>query len=623
MTSTLSESGVYVTGIVNHQQMSIMLDTGSTVSVVSEKMWKKSGTNGVNLKPVCGTLTTANGSAIIILGETAIRLRIGNTDVNFPMIVAQNISHDCLLGTNFLRKYCCRIMYDTGTFVIQGSEVPIHYEKQAPSVCRITLHSATTIPPGTEVLTEGHLPPGYEKNYGSPGIIEEAKSMRKNKEICLARAMVVPRNGTALIRLANFTDKEICLQENEVVGQFHPLDHTRVMVHSKDSEELESNSPNSTKKGTKSSHVPAGASVKDNEWYKELKVEINELTQDQELKFFETIQEYEDVFAKDETDIGLSHLMEHEINTGDHKPIKQQPRRLPPHRRPVVEKQLDSLLSQGRIAPSNSPWSSPVVLVRKRDGDFRMCIDYRKLNAITTRDAQPLPRVDDILESLDGACYFTCLDLASGYWQVKVAEKDRAKTAFVTPQGQFEWLVMPFGLTNAPGTFQRLMNMALQGLTWKYCLVYLDDILIWSKSFDEHLNRLRAVFERLRAAGVKLKPKKCHFLKKRVNFLGHVISSNGIETDPEKITALHNWPTPKNIKELRSFLRLAGYYRKFIMGFSMTAEPLYRLLKRNCSFQWSKEQENAFQALKQHLCSPPCSRVSIVWTKGRTFHTRH
>ena len=252
-----------------------------------------------------------------------------------------------------------------------------------------------------------------------------------------------------MIRLANFTDREINLQESEIVGQFYPLNHTQAMVHSLDCEEPDGEAPQQ-----EIGDLPTKrTSSRSSECLKELNIEKSELTRDQELRFLATVREYEDVFAKNESDLGLSHLMEHEIDTGDHKPIKQHPRRLPPHQRQLVEKQMESLLSQGRITPSNSPWSSPVVWARKRDGSFRMCIDYCKLNAVTSRDVQPLPRVDDILKSLDGACYFSCLDLASGYWQVKVAAKDRAKTAFVTPQGQFEWV------SNAIWSYQCARNL--------------------------------------------------------------------------------------------------------------------------------------------------------------------
>ena len=203
-----------------------------------------------------------------------------------------------------------------------------------------------------------------------------------------------------------------------------------------------------------------------------------------------------------------------------------------------------------------------------------MCIDYRKLNQLTQKDAIQLPRTDDVFKALGGAQRFSSLDLASGYWQIKVKEEDRPKTAFSTHRGQFQWRFMPFGLTNGPASFTRLMNLALNGLTWTHCLVYLDDIIIWASTFEDHIRRLRLEFDRKRTACLKLKPSKCHFLRKEVAFLGHVVSSDGIQTDLEKVKAVKTWPVSVNVKELQSFFVLAGYYRKFILGFFIIAEPL-------------------------------------------------
>ena len=188
---------------------------------------------------------------------------------------------------------------------------------------------------------------------------------------------------------------------------------------------------------------------------------------------------------------------------------------------------------------------------------------------------------------------------------MQVADKDRPKTEFSTHRGQLQWEVMPFGLSNGPASFTRLMNLALDGLTWTYCLLYRDDIIVWSDTFDEHLSRLGQVFDRIRKAGLKLKPAKCQFLKKRVTFLGHVVSCNGIETDPEKTRAVDDWPTPENLTELQSFLGLASYYRRFIFDFSIVAEPLYRLSKKGVKFQWEPEQRKAFEELKHRLTSAP------------------
>ena len=234
-----------------------------------------------------------------------------------------------------------------------------------------------------------------------------------------------------------------------------------------------------------------------------------------------------------------------------------------------------------------------------------MCIDYRKLNLCTEKDAIPLPRTDDVLEALGGGQWFSCLDLASGYWQMQVKEEERPKTAFSTHRGQFQWRVMPFGLTNGPASFTRLMNLALNELTWKHCLVYLDDIIIWAPSFEEHLRRLRLVFDKIRTTVLKLKPTKCQFLKREVSFLGHVVSSEGIKTDPDKVETVRTWSTPVDIKELQSFLGLASYYRRFISGFSIIVESLYKVSGKGVSFQWQMKQESAFNELKHRLTTAP------------------
>ena len=280
--------------------------------------------------------------------------------------------------------------------------------------------------------------------------------------------------------------------------------------------------------------------------------------------------------------------------------LKQPPRRIPPHQREIIDNQLDELLSTGRVEQSQSPWSSPVVLARKHDGTYRV---YRLSK--TQPDALSLPRTDDVLEALGGAQWFSCLDLASGYWQMQVKEEDRPKTAFSTHRGQFQWRVMPFGLTNGPASFTRLMNLALSGLTWTHCLVYLDDIIIWAPTFEDHLRRLRLVFDRIRAAGLKLKPTKCQFLKKEATFLGHVVSCEGIKTDPEKVKAVETWPMPQDVTELQSFLGLASYYKRFISGFSVIAEPLYKLCRKGIPFHWEREQQSAFEELKHRLVSAP------------------
>ena len=263
------------------------------------------------------------------------------------------------------------------------------------------------------------------------------------------------------------------------------------------------------------------------------------------------------------------------------------------------------MYEQGIIDKSTSPWCSPVVLVQKKDGTTRFCVDYRRLKDVTRKDSFPLPRVDSTLDALDGSQWFSTLDLKSGYWQVDLEESAKEKTAFSYGKGLWQFNVMPFGLCNAPATFERLMEFVLVHMPWETCLVYLDDIIVLGKSFDEHLDNLTQVFERLRNSNLKLSTTKCCLCQTQVTYLGYVVTRNGIEPDPKKIEAVRSWPVPLNVQELRSFLGLCSYYRRFVRDFAKMAKPLHSLTQKNASFKWTEECQEAFAKLKEHLSQSP------------------
>lgn len=315
---------------------------------------------------------------------------------------------------------------------------------------------------------------------------------------------------------------------------------------------------------------------------------------------------------KPDVKLGHTDLVEHNIDTGNENPIKIPPRRLSPKQKEIVDTELKKMLEQNIIEPSNSPWSAPVVLVTKSDGSTRFCIDFRKLNSITKKDAYPLNRIDDALEALSGAQWFSTLDLASGYWQCPLKESDKSKTAFTTHRGLYHFNVMPFGLCNAPATFSRLMNLVLGGLNWTRCLCYLDDVIVFGSTFEIALRNLKDVFECLRKANLKLKPKKCTLFQTEVAYLGHRVSKAGISCDPKKISAVQDWPIPTNVTEVRSFLGTAGYYRKFIPNFSTIASPLSQLTRKNKRFKWDENCQKAFDELKLLLVSAPILAYPIA-----------
>lgn len=319
------------------------------------------------------------------------------------------------------------------------------------------------------------------------------------------------------------------------------------------------------------------------------------------------------LFYAHDDDYGRTDIVKHQIPTGDAPPSRERYRPVPPTLYAEVRALLRGMLEKGVIRESSSPWAAPIVLVWKKTGAWRFCVDYRKLNHVTKRDAFPLPRVEDSLTSLTRAAWYSTLDLASGYWQVQVDEGDREKTAFTTPFGLFEWERMPFGLCNAPATFQWLMQRCLGGQLMDTTLVYLDDVIVYSPDFESHLRHLEQVFQSLERYGLKLQPEKWQLLRKEVKFLGHRVSAAGIAVDPEKVSAVQEWAAPRTVHQVRSFLGFVGYYRRFIKDFAKIAKPLNQLLggsgrtrgRGSPTILWDPACELAFQKLKQELLQAP------------------
>ena len=317
------------------------------------------------------------------------------------------------------------------------------------------------------------------------------------------------------------------------------------------------------------------------------------------------LKRFEKAFSLGENDLGSTNVTAHEIDTGDAKPVRQSLRRYPPAHMEAIREHVASMMEQDVIEPAQSAWASNLVLVRKKDGSLRCCVDYRQLNASTRKVAYPLPRTDMCLDAMSGARWFSTFDLRSSYHQVPVVTKDADKTAFICREGMFRFKKMPFGLCNAGATFQRLMDLVLSGLSPEICLAYIDDVIIFSSDESSHLERLEAVLDRLTSAGLKLKPSKCSLLQRSVSFLGHIISAEGIATDPRKVSDITGWPVPRNVKEVRAFVGICGYYRRYVENFASIAKPLYQLTEKNHKFEWTADCETAFERLKAALTSPP------------------
>lgn len=326
------------------------------------------------------------------------------------------------------------------------------------------------------------------------------------------------------------------------------------------------------------------------------------LSDSEKEQFNDLLTEFHDIFNEkgDPTPFAV-----HKIETGNHKPIALKPYRLSPIRQHQLKVKLGEMLENNIIEESESPWAAPVVLVPKGDSDIRVCVDYRKLNAITIPDRYPLPRIDDLLHQAKAMPYMTTIDLQSGYWQIKIDENDQNKSTFVTAFGTYSFKRMPFGLRNAPSTFQRLMDKFCRELKAESVFAYLDDLICRSPNFKQHLEDLREIFTRLRFYKLRANKNKCKFACATIKYLGHIITPEGIKADPDKIKAISELPAPKNLKRLISFLQTASWYRRFIRNFAEIARPLTNLTKKNMTWKWEQPQEAAFITLKKALTTAP------------------
>ncbi|KAK3102361.1 hypothetical protein FSP39_010822 [Pinctada imbricata] len=402
---------------------------------------------------------------------------------------------------------------------------------------------------------------------------------------------IVNTKGNVVINIINTSDTPSEVKTNQLVGKCEPYE-----------EKLETERVAKIQENKSTERQPRQLG----EHLKELLERSSEhLNETERLKVETLLLKYQNVFSRSSEDIGRTNRVVHRINTGTAIPIRQATRRLPIGKREIEKKELQKMIDRGIVEPSRSPWASNIVLVTKKDGRVRFCVDYRKLNDVTLKDAYPIPRVDDCLEALSGAKWFSSMDLNTGFWQIGMADEDKEKTAFLTSMGLYQFTVMPFGLVNAPSTFERLMEDVLRGLQWQECLVYIDDIISISSDFEEGLQRLERIFLRLQDANMKLKPSKCILFQKKVNFLGHIVSECSISTDPIKVEAVQTWPRPRTPKQVRSFLGLCSYYRRFVQGFADIARPLHKLCEKGAKFVWTEECDSSFENLKQRLCTSP------------------
>ena len=394
----------------------------------------------------------------------------------------------------------------------------------------VRLSKTIIIPAKHEIIAPVHI-----STQASEVVIESCYSLSSKHNLSVGNTLSDVREGEAKVRLVNSTDKDICLKEGVRVG-----DASVTMLERRFSDSL----PDVNAKSPPWSTILNQFDI------------CKSLNSSERTALITLLTDYSDIVSFHSFDLGRTAILKHKINTGDAAPIKCRPYRHSIAEQQELDKMIAAFLEARLIRESSSPWSAPVVLVRKKDGGYRFCVDWRQLNAVTKKDSMPLPRIDDTLHRLHGSKYFSTIDFTSGYHQVEMEEESIEKTAFATQTGLYEFTVMGMGLTNSPATFTRLITQMLRPLQWKNCLSYLDDLIIYSPSFTDHLTHLKSVFDIIRKSGLKVKPSKCTLAQPEVEFLGHIVSAAGISPNPKKLSAVKNWSFPSNVKELQSFLGL-------------------------------------------------------------------
>ena len=503
------DDGYFVCAKVNEKPVTMLCDSGANVTILNSSLlnrstWKDSVEP--SLSPVNTMLLTITGESKPFLGKAVVQICLGKCTFQHEVLFA-DITQDGILGIDFMMKNKCDLIISKSCLKVKGEEIPCYMSSSShPLCCRVALVENVSVPPESEIIVSGKPLDSFDRS--TPGAVEPAMKFVQNTGLLVAKVLVDTKNGNIPMRLANLSRDSVNVNKGTVTALLQPISSigSESGCSSDSSESVHPELP-------------------------EHMVQLFErssanLDKQQKARLCQFLIKHQDIFSKSSSDIGHTTVLQRHIDTQNAKPVKKAPYRIPLAKRKVAEQEIQQMAKDGIIEKCpQSAWNAPVVMVTKPDQSIRFCCDFRGLNEVTVKDCQPLPRIDDSLDALSGSKWWSCLDMKSGYWQVDIAEEDRHLTAFAIPGGeQWQWRKLAFGLCNAPSTFTRLMQMVFSGLLWKIVILYLDDIICHSKTFEEQFTNLELVFERLRNSNLKLNPKKCNLFQKEVTFLGHTIS---------------------------------------------------------------------------------------------------
>ena len=634
-----ANTSLVLTGLVNGKTTHMCADTGSAQSLMSEEMYKMlyaDDPDFLQLKPVRTVFRSADGPLTQPRGFRRMHLQFGRHHFWHNVVVLPNWHDVFLLGLDFLRKHRWTKPHpDEDYFVLDGHKrLPFSVPPQVagPSRGCLVLNAPKTKLRRKETWTVAARVAQEDRkryNVGDTVMITPCNWVLSERRLVAANAVgrILPGHRV-VVQFTNISNDKLNTIKRDInqVAFIQRIQPSNIVTQIIDHRDLDYVRPDGAMPALDLAAVAAQAG----------------LPKEKEEELLTLLKRRERAFAVDPKSPLPNKVLKHTIETGKQQPIKVPPYRTSPAEDEAIEKEVQMMLDKGIIRPSHSPWSSPVVLVKKPDGSWRFCFDARRLNEVTKKDAYAVPRVQEMLSRFNGAKYFTAIDCASGFWQVPLDETSMEKTAFVTKFGLFEFIKMPFGITNAPSAFQRLMDQVLGHLRWTCAMCFIDDICVYSKTWEQHLRDVDAVLGAMENAGISAKLSKCQFAREEIRFLGYMVNRTGVRADPDKLTAVRDYPEPTSLMELRSVLGLFNYYRQLVRNFAHIAEPLTRLTKSKQEeedeadevggggskkgkikkgqidtaaakkgsnkpqppkWMWQQEQQLAFDLLKDRLCS--------------------
>ena len=593
-TKKSSEGAKHCSVSIYKKKIFALVDSGADVSVISFSLFEILKSLQPNLsfqhqKRV--KLISASGHGLHILGSCILPVQFGNEKLHTKFFVVKNFRKPIILGSDFLQKNNAKWDFEEECLRIGDSVVLLKTKSETQKTRLVYCLHETVIPAYTSKIIKCYAQRRNGNAIISP--LTNACIYEAYPGLLSVATLAKVKNCHCVTLFSNETDTQVKIKKGEILARADVYQEK----HIKRGKPFDVNQIQSLEQKAPISSIKEMGTFSLN-----FSEKLSHLNSHEKQKFRSLLETNSDLFAKAETDLGKTSLVKMRIQTTCASPIKQKPYNTPFSQRPLVESQIDELLKANIIRESNSPWASPIIMVPKKDGGHRMCVDFRKLNQVTNQNSYPLPNISDILSSIKSAKVFSCLDLKSGYYQIEMQEEDKPKTAFVCFKGLYEFNVLPFGLSAAPPVFQELMNKVLKPALNKYAFAYLDDIIIFSENFSQHIAHVQEIFSLLRKAGLKLKLSKCNFGVDKVKYLGHEISSRGITPDPEKIKVIKKLKRPYTVREARSFLGMAGYYRRFVKNFADIAFPLTQLTRKYGRFKWTEECQESFEKLKQVLC---------------------